>query len=49
MSVDLIDLEATPTLSLDPFGEMEKEAEVRKYIWEKDGKKPASGEDSHEM
>ena len=28
MSVDLKDLEATPTLSLDPFGEMEKEAEV---------------------
>ena len=28
MSVDLKDLEATPTLSLDPFGETEKEAEV---------------------
>ena len=28
MSVDLKDLETTPTLSLDPFGEAEKEPEV---------------------
>ncbi len=28
---------------------LEKEADVRKYIWEKDGMKPVSGEDSHEM
>ena len=28
---------------------LEKEADIRKYIWEKDGMKPASGEDSHEM